>query len=211
MNKNDLLIKIKENLKSLMKFSGELKEFSNYDLTDGTKITSPADDLEVGSEVYALDDKGNQTPLNDGDYVLNDGRTITVKGNLIESIAGESPDTEDDQVDESVEAKKVELEEGLPEGHEAEAKDANTNDLAGAVADLQKQVEDILNILSQMGDAQKGVNEQMMSRVEKFASENGGKPIKNRKKEASGYDPKAAASQEFREHLKMYQDLINKK
>jgi len=215
MNKADTLKKIKENLKSLMKFSNELKEegFGNFDLTDGTKITSPSADLEIGSEVYAIDDQGNQTPLDDGEYVLTDGRTITLKGNKIENISsGDDEMPEDDgDGDGDGDGEQEMSDTGMPDDQQAEAGDKAHNDIAARLSDLEKQIENILNILNKLGQSQGEVNEQMMNKINFLSNENGDKPIKTRKRASNTYDPKNAGLQEFREHLKIYQDLINKK
>ena len=209
MNK-DLINKIKDNLKSLMKFSEEIKEektFSNYDLTDGTKITSPSTDLEIGAEVYAIDDQGNQSPLDDGEYVLTDGRTINVEGNVVSVITdgSEEPTEDADKAEEDM----VKMEDGLPEDHDAKSKDVDTNDVASRLSDLENQIEDILNILKKLGDAQGDVNEQMMSKLEDFSKENGGEPIKPMKKGYSDYKPgKSDFMEEIREFNKLKQKKI---
>lgn len=211
MDNKEIMNKIKENLKSLIKFSSELKEskFSNFDLTDGTKITSPSTELAVDVEVYAIDDKGNQTPLDDGEYVLTDGRTITVKLNKITAIAesgakeGEKP--EDKPADAPVEAEAQKMEDGLPEDHPAESKDEPSNDVESRLKDLEKQIEDILNIISKLGDSQTEVNEQMMHKLAKIADEPGDSPIKSGKKEYSGDYSKtkiSASIEELREYIK---------
>lgn len=195
MERKEVISKIKESLKSLMKFSNDIKNesFGSFECTDGTKITSPSTDLEVGSEVYLLDDQGNQTPLTDGEYVLTDGRTITVKSNMVEVISGgtEKPQEETETPSEEAQA-EVKMENGLPDGHEADAKEEDdetkaASEMDSRIKDIEKQIEDILNILSKLGSTQTEVNEQMMSKIIALSEENGGQPIKLNKKEFNDY------------------------
>lgn len=211
MSNKYLINKIKDNLKSLMKFSEEIKDkksFSNYDLTDGTKITSPSSDLEIGAEVYALDDQGNQTPLEDGEYVLNDGRTITVSGNSITEVADSSDAETKDPMEDSEDESMVKMEDGLPDTHESAAKEVPSNDVSSRLTDLEKQIEDILNIIKKLGSTQGDVNEQMMSKLESFSKENGGQPIKTMKKDYAGYK---SGKSDFMEEIREFNKLKNKK
>lgn len=206
MNNDVLVNKIKDSLKSLLKFSSELKdeEFASFDLTDGTKITSTSKTLEVGSEVYAIDDQGNQTPLNDGDYVLTDGRTITVALNKITVITGGDTETPAEEAAPTEEVDQA-MTDGLPDSHPADATGAPTNDIEARLTDLEKQVQDILNIINKIGDAQGGINEQMMSKIKDLSDEPGEKAIKTTKK---GYSDYKKGSSDFYQEIK---ELINSK
>ena len=204
MNKNEALKNIRESLKSLLKFSNEITEnkFATLALTDGTKITTQSGDIEVGAEVYAVDELGNQTPLNDGDYVLTDGRTFTVKLNIVEAIVdGDGVDPENQTESGAEQIVQEKMDSNLPEGHEAAVADGSGNPqpdhsgIENRVADLEKQIEDIKAILDKMSSIQNDVNQQMMSKMEQFASEPGAPSIKSIKKEAYSYD-KANAKKE---------------
>ena len=48
-------------------------------------------DLAVGTEVFVADAEGNQTPAADGDYVLEDGRTIKVADGKVSEIVEAAP------------------------------------------------------------------------------------------------------------------------
>lgn len=47
-------------------------------LADGTSIFTSATEWAVGADVYTKDDTGTSVPLAEGDYTLEDGRTISV-------------------------------------------------------------------------------------------------------------------------------------
>jgi hypothetical protein len=212
MNKNDTLKKIKENLKYLIKFSTELKEFSNFDLTDGTKITSPDSELAVGCEVYAIDDQNNQTPLNDGDYVLTDGRTISVANNVITAISDSSEDPQDEtESPEEVDQEKQKMSDGLPDDQPAEAAGADQSDIVARLTDLENKIEEILNIINKLGDTQGDVNEQMMSKIEEFSKSPGDKPIRSAKKESYIQAPmKSVLMDDLKDFMKEHKDKFLK-
>jgi len=193
MTRDSALKNIRETLKNLMKFSNEVSEvkFGTMELMDGTKITTSASDLEVGAEIYVIDDLGNQTPLNDGEYTLTDGRSFTVSNNVIETIM-EGESEEPMETPEEVDNKKMDS--NLPEGHqdavaEAKGEEPKANGaLEARIADLEKQLEDIKSILDKMGSIQNDVNEQMMSKISRVANEPGAEPIKSIKKETFTYN-----------------------
>lgn len=195
MNKNDAIKNIRESLKSLLRFSNEIteKKFGTLELTDGTKITTMGQDIEVGAEVYQLDDMGNQTPLSDGDYVLNDGRTFTVSGNVVEAIMdGDGVDPEN-PTETPTDVNQEKMDSNLPAGHDQAAAGQDQPDsmqIQHRLDDLEKAIEDIKSLLEKLTTVQNGVNEQMMSKIETFAKEPGAKPIKSIKKESFSYDKK---------------------
>jgi len=210
MNKKDALKNIRETLKNLMKFSNEVSEekFGTLELMDGTKITTSASDLEVGAEIYVIDDLGNQSPLDDGEYTLTDGRSFVVSNNVIETI-NEGVEEGEDPIETPEEVDNKQMDSNLPEGHQdavAEAKGEEPSadgGLEARIADLEKQLEDIKSILDKMGSIQNDVNEQMMSKISRVANEPGAEPIKSIKKETFNYN-KTNKSKEAMADLKEF-------
>lgn len=206
MDKENIINEIKENLKKLFSFT---QKFNNYTLTDGTNITSPAEELEIGVEVYGLDENGNQTPLNDGEFVLQDGRTITLKENKIVDIKGEVKQPEEEV---SVTEEEQSMADSLPEV-EVEAPEVEVEvgaDMVKRVEALEKNIEEILSILSKMGDAQMKVNEDFENKIEKFGAEPGGEAIKANKKGYVPYEKDKVANQEKIESFNELKELMNK-
>jgi hypothetical protein len=176
MNKNEALSKIQDQLKKLMafNFSKEVK-FDNIKLKDGSEIcVAEGTDLEVGVDVYKLDDKGVQSPLDDGSYELEDGRVLVVTGSKVESIGEANPDApateETPSEDANVNAEKEKME--LPTGGEEKpAEKVESPDDEAALGDrlsqLESQVAQILEILQGMGSMQ----EQAMSKIVELSNE----------------------------------------
>ena len=82
MDKNKLIENIKNQLKSLMNSEVKFAEIKAGDLM----ISSPDEELIIGSEVFTVDQDGNNIPLVDGDYTLDTGEKITVVGGKVEAM-----------------------------------------------------------------------------------------------------------------------------
>lgn len=208
MNKNErnsLASSIKEGLRML--FSTE-KKFSDFVLTDGTKITTTGTDLIEGEEVYMLDDQGNQTPLDNGDYVVNDGRTITVENNMIKAIALSEDGKEDETPVADANTGNTVTNEKMEDGMaDAPSEDG---DLASRLTDVENHIEEILNMIKQLMDGHKSSEEQMMSRINDIADEPGDAPIRTSKKGYEVFDKKsmkAKASEAAMEDIREYMAL----
>lgn len=80
MNKN----KIQTNM-SKLKFNAEIKT------ADGVTLFTPADSFVETSEVFVVDADGNQTPAIDGDLILENGSTITIKDGKITAVVEVAP------------------------------------------------------------------------------------------------------------------------
>jgi uncharacterized protein YukE len=212
MEKNQAINNIKETLKKLLQFSKEVTKFGTLELTDGTKVTTTSSDLQVGDEIYQLDDMGNQSPLSDGDYVLTDGRTFTVSGNSIESI-GDGEDESDDSTETPTDLENKKMDSNLPDGHDDSVAQSKGEDVPSEVMsrldDLEKSIEDIKSLLDKITSVQNDVNSQMMSKLERFGKEPGDKAIKSVKKESFSYDKKNPKEINFENIKSFVKDFSN--
>jgi hypothetical protein len=186
--RNELFSTIKKDLLKLFSFSAE--KFSSYVLSDGTKITTE-NELIVGAEVFKLDELGNQSPLDKGDYVIEDGRTIVYDGSAITEIK----DAQLEKTQEEVPVEDLKKEEEIKAEDmpvvEVETKEVETeNTMDVRVADLEKMVVEILDILKTITEGQNKANEQMMSKMMEFGAEPGAQSIKVKKTGKSEYDDK---------------------
>lgn len=82
-------------------------------LADGTAIFSPASEWTEGVEIYVMDADGNQIPLADGEYSLDNGKIIVVSEGKVASIAEapvneEAPVEEEQSVEETYSKEQVE-------------------------------------------------------------------------------------------------------
>ena len=192
MDKNEAMDKIRESLKKLISFSevatdagsgatasdakssdDKKKKFESVTANDGTVINYPdGSELEVGTELVTVDADGNETPLEDGTYELQDGRTLTVSGGVVESISGvgasngEETPIDDAKMDATQEA----------EGQDGSAEDDSNDDgsLQDRVSALENTMAEILELLQGMSSAQ----EMAMSKIQEIASAPAAESIK---------------------------------
>ena len=71
--------KLKEKIKAL------LMQYAAVSTDKGNLIYN-TDMLEVGSEVFVEDENGENVPAADGEYILEDGRTVEVEGGKVTEI-----------------------------------------------------------------------------------------------------------------------------
>lgn len=199
--------KIREQLKKLMSFSNaEVEtvevELAALKLQDGTEVVVPdGSDLAVGSEVVKVDENGNQVPLPDDSYVLEDGRTITVVNGKVDAIqdaveeGGESSPMTDANVQPTAQAADPAA---APAG--GMEPDADENPVEDRITALENQVAQILELLQGMGS----MTEVAMSRIEELASAPATESIKT--KATPSYEFSAAKSEieELREMRKKF-------
>lgn len=182
MTKEEAINNIKDSLKKMMSFGKEAQMFEDIMLKDGS-ILCMADDatLEVGATIYRKDKDGNQTPCEDGNYELEDGRNITVSGGYIESIA-EAKDTpklsgeETPQNPASTEMAANPMAEATAEDEASIKKDVK-DEMGSRVDAIETQIAQILEILQGMSNMQ----EQTMSKVQEFAASPAEESIKTKK------------------------------
>jgi hypothetical protein len=156
MDKAKLIENIKSQLKSLM--SNELK-FAEIKAGD-MMISSPDEELVVGSEVFTVDDAGNNVPLTDGDYTLDSGEVITVVAGKVEGIVASTP-----EVVENTEEEEVVVEEPVVE--EPETEDETEEEDMGTekkMKELEERVVKCEKMLEEMGKKNNKM-EQELSKV----------------------------------------------
>lgn len=150
MSKAKLIEKIKEQLKSIIanEASNEVK-FAQIKAGD-LMISSPDEELVVGSEVYTVDQDGNNIPLTDGEYKLDSGIVIKVTNGKIDTmISTEAPEAEAEIEVEAAEDKTEDTgEEKMPEeevkSEEGEtSKDEEMKKLMERVAKMEKMLEEM--------------------------------------------------------------------
>lgn len=144
--KDNSFMKIKS-IKEALKAMIRQMEFSTATSDKGVIGWDVDGEIEVGTEVYLVDENGDRQPIEDGDYVLEDGRTVVVKDSKVEEIKEKAeevveeptnePTTEETKVEENEEPTDTEVEN--PDG--TEEKD-NT-----AIEELRKEVNELYNLV----------------------------------------------------------------
>lgn len=151
MDKAKLIENIKSQLKSLMTNDVKFAEIKAGDLM----ISSPDEELVVGSEVFKTDEDGNNVPLTDGDYTLDSGEVITVVAGKVEGIVASTPEAvvEAEEETEVVEEAPEEVVEETPEVEEEEedmGAGKKVKELEERVAKCEKMLEDMTKMNNKM-------------------------------------------------------------
>lgn len=105
-NKHSFMSKLKEKIKALLMQFATVK-------TDKGDLVYNTETLEVGAEVFVEDENGENVPAADGEYVLEDGRTVVVAEGKVTEIKekAEEPKTDPEEPKNDPEEPKTDPEE----------------------------------------------------------------------------------------------------
>ena len=143
-NKNNisLMSKLKEKIKAL------LMQYAAVSTDKGNLIYN-TDMLEVGSEVFVEDENGENVPAADGEYILEDGRTVVVaEGKVTEIKEKEEAPAEPEMPAEEQMADEMPAEPETPV--ETPAEDEKVTALEERVATLEAQLADVIAKLAEI-------------------------------------------------------------
>lgn len=154
-NKIHSFMKIR-NIKEALKAMIRDMEFSTVTSDKGIIGWDTDGEIEVGTEVYLVDDNGDKQPIEDGDYVLEDGRTVVVKESKVEEIKEkaqqEEPkeETKEEETVEVEEAEEKEEEKEEPKEEEVENPDGSKEGDNEAIEELRKEVNELYAVVDEL-------------------------------------------------------------
>lgn len=120
--------------------------------TDKGILSYDAEELEVGVAVSLVTEEGEEVAVEDGDYVLEDGRILKIAEGKIAEIVEPEPEAEEPAAEESVEevvaeeeapAEEPEVENPTNEGEETETE---------AVVKLREEVNELYELVHRLED-----------------------------------------------------------
>lgn len=154
---------IKEALKAMIR----QMEFSTATSDKGVIGWDVDGEIEVGTEVYLVDENGDRQPIEDGDYVLEDGRTVVVKDSKVEEIKekAEEPTVEEPTQEPTTEETNVEENEE-PTDTEVENPDGSEEKDNTAIEELRKEVNELYNLV-----------DTLTKRIEELENKPAAKPV----------------------------------
>lgn len=144
-NKNiSFMSKLKEKIKAL------LMQYAAVSTDKGNLIYN-TDMLEVGSEVFVEDENGENVPAADGEYMLEDGRTVEVEGGKVTEIKAK----DDDPVEPEMKPAEEQMVDETPMEPETPAEPAPAENekvtaLEERVAALESQLADVIAKLAEI-------------------------------------------------------------
>ena len=122
--------------------------------TDKAVLEYDGEDLVAGMDVYITDEEGNKVPAEDGEYVTEDNKTITVKDGKVESIVdpiAEVDAVEEEKKEDEPVAEDEKEEPTLEEPKEDEEKEeVNLEDVNTAIDELRKEVDELYKIVDSL-------------------------------------------------------------
>jgi len=165
-NKQKLIEKIKNQLKSLIGLDKEVK-FAQVKAGE-LVITSPDEELTIGSEVSILDEQGVGMPMSDGKYVLDSGVEIVVEaGKVKEMMKPEEKPESESEVEVTIEGGSKEDKKEMGYDNKMAA------DMETKVAQLEEKVMALIEKMNMIvGDA-----EMMKKEMSAFANSPATEPI----------------------------------
>lgn len=158
-----------------MQFADDAKNYSECLLSDGSTKVYIDGELKEASPIFVVDQQGVKAPAPDGDLVLEDGTTLTVKGGLIEKVVllgDENTEVQEDEVNLEAAA------EAKPEGEVEVKVEDKPEDVNLSVEDRLKNLEDMLSkILDLVKDEKSKTSDleakalAMSEQIQKFSEE----------------------------------------
>ena len=118
--------------------------------TDKAVLEYDGEELVAGMDVYITDEEGNKVPAEDGEYVTEDNKTITVKDGKVESIVDPVAEVDAEEDEKKEDEPMVEP---MPEDKkEDEEKDEEVNleDVNTAIDELRKEVDELYKLVDSL-------------------------------------------------------------
>ena len=120
--------------------------------TDKAVLEYDGNDLVAGMDVYITDENGEKVAAEDGEYVTEDNKTITVKDGKVESIVDPvaEVDAEEDEKKEDEPMVEPIVEEPMPEDKKEDEENVNLEDVNTAIDELRKEVDELYKIVDSL-------------------------------------------------------------
>ena len=119
--------------------------------TDKAVLEYDGEDLVAGMDVYITDENGDKVPAEDGEYVTEDNKVITVKDGKVESIIDKAADVEAEEDEKKEDEPMVEPakeEEPMPEDKKED--EVSLEDVNTAIDELRKEVDELYKIVDSL-------------------------------------------------------------
>ena len=118
--------------------------------TDKAVLEYDGEELVAGMDVYITDENGDKVAAEDGEYVTEDNKVITVKDGKVESIIDKAADVEaeeDEKKEEEPMEEPAKEEEPMPEDKKEDEENVNLEDVNTAIDELRKEVDELYKLI----------------------------------------------------------------
>lgn len=121
--------------------------------TDKAVLEYEGEDLVAGMDVVITDEEGNKVPAEDGEYVTEDNKVITVKDGKVESIIDKAADVEAEEDEKKEDEPMVEepaKEEEPAKDEEPKEDEVNLEDVNSAIDEMRKEIDELYKIVDSL-------------------------------------------------------------
>ena len=119
--------------------------------TDKAVLEYEGEELVAGMDVYVTTEEGDKVPAEDGEYLTEDNKTITVKDGKVESIVdpvAEVDAEEDEKKENEPMVEPAKEEEPMPDDKKED--EVNLEDVNTAIDELRKEVDELYKIVDSL-------------------------------------------------------------
>ena len=117
--------------------------------TDKAVLEYDGEELVAGMDVFITNENGEKVAAEDGEYVTEDNKTITVKDGKVESIVDPvaEVDAEEDEKKEDEPMVEPVAEEPMPEDKKEDEEKVNLEDINTSIDELRKEVDELYKLI----------------------------------------------------------------
>lgn len=120
--------------------------------TDKAVLEYEGEELVAGMDVYVTNEEGDKVPAEDGDYVTEDNKTITVKDGKVEEIIDKAAEVDAAEEDEKKEDEPVSeepvAEEPMPEDKKED--EVSLEEVNTAIDEMRKEIDELYQIVDSL-------------------------------------------------------------
>ena len=116
--------------------------------TDKAVLEYDGEELVAGMDVYITDEEGNKVPAEDGEYVTEDNKTITVKDGKVESIVDKAAEVDAEEEKKEDEPMEEPMEEPMPEDKKED--EVSLEDVNTAISEMRKEIDELYKIVDSL-------------------------------------------------------------
>lgn len=118
--------------------------------TDKAVLEYDGEELVAGMDVYITNEDGDKVPAEDGEYVTEDNKTITVKDGKVESIVDKAAEVDAEEEEKKEDEPMVEepMEEPMPEDKKED--EVSLEDVNTAIDEMRKEIDELYKIVDSL-------------------------------------------------------------
>ena len=120
--------------------------------TDKAVLEYDGEDLVAGMDIFITNEEGEKVPAEDGEYVTEDNKTITVKDGKVESIVDPVAEVDAEEEEKKEDEPMVEpiVEEPMPEDKKEDEENVSLEDVNTAIDEMRKEIDELYKIVDSL-------------------------------------------------------------